>query len=175
MKFSSLLFIFFCILLMSSCSRRSAEDIFKEGQAAQEQKNFQLAVERYQDVVDNYSKSAYAESSQYRIALIYNNDMHDIEKAVKAYQKFHTLFPESKDAPMSLFLAGFLLNNELHKYDSAKIAYETFLQKYPNHDLTASAKFELETLGKDPAQYLKLDVASKEETKRPKPQKASKQ
>ena len=171
-------FVFFSLvisLFFLSCSRKGSEELFKDGQAAEEQKNFQLAIERYGQIVDDYQEQAYAESSQYRIAMIYNNEIRDMQKAVTAYQKFNTLFPESKMAPTMLFLTGFLYNNELHILDSARIMYETFLQKYPDHELAMSAKFELETLGKDPSQLLKQEVATSQESKDKKNQQAPKQ
>ena len=167
-----------CIILLilcASCSRKSDKELYQEGKAAQELQNFELAIDRYQAVVDQSSKSAYAESSQYRMAVIYNNDLHDNGKAIQAYQKFCTIFPASSEAPSALFLVGFLYNNELHNIDSAKIAYETFLQKYPNHSLATSARFELETLGKDPTLLLQSRVASEGSEKVPESPNASKQ
>ena len=146
--------LFILLVLLSSCSRKSEEQLIKEAETAQEQKNFQIAVERYQELADRYSQSARAETSLYRIALIYNNDLHDVEHAVEAYRKFYTSYPESKDAPTAMFLRGFIFNNELHKIDSAKVVYEAFLQHYPRHELATSARFELETLGKDPGQFI---------------------
>jgi outer membrane protein assembly factor BamD (BamD/ComL family) len=147
--------IFILILcVFTSCSRKSEADLYREGKAAEEQKNFQLAVERYEEIVKQSATSAYAETSQYRVAVIYNNDLHDPIKAVNAYRTFHTMFPSSNHAPSALFLMGFLFNNELHQYDSARRAYEAFLQQYPTHELAVSAKYELETLGKDPGQII---------------------
>jgi outer membrane protein assembly factor BamD (BamD/ComL family) len=159
---SVFLFVFL-LLFLSSCSKKSEPELFKEGQAAEEQQNFQLAIERYQEIVDRFPGKAYADSAVYRTAVIYNNDVHDFVKAVRTYQQYYTMFPNSEEAPTAMFLSGFILNNELHKLDSAKIVYETFLQKYPGHQLASSAEFELETLGKDPGQFIKTDVASTED------------
>jgi len=145
-------------VLLQCCSGKSDVTLFHEGKAAAAGGNFQLAVQRYEEIVNRFQQSAYAESALYRAGLMYNNDLHDIPRAVGAYRRFYELFPASKQAPTALFLSGFLLNNELHQTDSAKLIYETFLQKYPGHELAASAKFELETLGKDPAPLLKVDT-----------------
>ena len=153
----------FCILagmamLLQCCSGKSDVTLFREGTVAEEVGKFQLAVDRYEEIVSRFQKSAYAESALYRAGLVYNNDLHDLHKAIGAYRKYYELFPESKQAPTALFLSGFLFNNDLHQTDSAKFIYETFLQKYPGHELAASAKFELETLGKDPGPLLRLDT-----------------
>jgi TolA-binding protein len=150
--------------MLVSCSKNE-DQLLKEGRAAEDQKNFQLAVDRYQELVKRFPGGVEAESCQTRIALLYNNELHDFGNAVTAYKKVYELFPSSKNAPTSLFLAGFLLSNELHKLDSAKIVYEAFLQKYPNHELAASAKFELETMGKDPGEFIRRDEISSEDEK----------
>ena len=49
-----------------------------------------------------------------------------------------------------MFVIGFIYNNNLQMLDSARAAYLAFLQRFPNHDLSASAKFELENLGRTP-------------------------
>jgi TolA-binding protein len=149
------------IFLFSSCSKKTEEQYLQEAKNARDQKNYQLAIENYQQLADHYKSSESAEKAQLAIAAVYNNEMHDFEKAATAYQKFYSMYPGSKDAPSALFLAGFLLSNELHKYDSAKIMYEMFLQKFPDHELAASAKFELSTLGKDPGQFISPEVTSK--------------
>ena len=148
------------LILVTSCSRKSDKELFEEGKIAQSKQNYQLAVERYQAVVEQYPASAYAETSQYYVAIVYNNDLHDTRKAIEAYQKFYDTFQTSNEAPNALFLIGFLYNNELKNIDSARMAYESFLQKYPSHTLAVSAKFELETLGKDPTQVLQSKSAS---------------
>ncbi|HEV8538279.1 MAG TPA: tetratricopeptide repeat protein [Bacteroidota bacterium] len=153
------------IILLVSCSRKSDKELYEEGKAAHAQQDFKLAVERFQEVADKSSTTSYAESSLTRIAVIYNNDLHDTRKAIQAYQKIYTLFPESSEAPNALFLTGFLYNNELHNSDSARIIYEAFLGRYANHSLAASAKFELETLGQDPTQLLQSKVSSRQNDK----------
>lgn len=172
MKQTALLIVI--LFLVSSCSRKSGQQLYQEAQTAEGQKNYPAALQAYQEIIDKSPTSAYAESSLYRIALIYNNDVRDFGKAISAYQQFCSIFPNSPKAPTALFLTGFIYNNELHRLDSAKIMYETFLQKYPSHELATSAKFELETLGKDPTQFLQPQVAEKEVVQPKKSVKAAK-
>ncbi len=143
--------------MFAGCSR-SSRDTYEEAKTAEQQKNFPTALEKYSQVVENDGASAYAESSQYHIALIYNNELRDVNNAAKAYKKFYTLFPESKDAATCLFLAGFIYNNDLKMHDTARVIYNEFMQKFPNHELVKSAQFELETMGKDPTEILKKDT-----------------
>jgi TolA-binding protein len=145
-----------------------------EAQAAETQKDFQTAIDRYQEIVNRFSDGTHAEEAQYRVALLFNNEIHDMAKALTAYRTFYAKFPASKEAPTALFLTGFIFNNELHNIDSARMAYQMFLEKYPNHDLARSAKFELETLGKDPTAVLHNDIIPKAEEQANAPQKGAK-
>ena len=151
--------------MFSSCFRKSEEQLYSEAQAAETAKNFTEAIDRYQEIVSRFNDGSRAEESQYRIALIYNNELHDISKALGAYHHFYETFPNSTNAPSALFLMGFLYNNELHNIDSARILYQEFLQKYPTNELARSAQFELETLGKDPTSVLHNEILPKAEAK----------
>ncbi len=146
---------YFLILmfLLVSCSRKSANELYTEGIKAENEKEFARAIDTYNEIIDKYEKDALADSALFRIALVYNNDLHETPKAINAYQKYFTKYPTSVHAPTALFLTGFLYNNDLRMFDSAKVVYEKFLQLYPNHDLAQSAKFELSTLGKDPGEF----------------------
>ncbi len=153
-------FLLAAAAFLQCCSGKSDVTLYQEGRNAEDSGNFQLAVDRYEEIINRFQQSAYAESSLYRAGLIYNNDLHDVQKSIASYRKFCTLYPKSKEAPTALFLCGFLFNNELHQLDSAKHVYESFLQKYPSHELAASARFELETLGKEPGSQLSPDTTS---------------
>jgi len=69
--------------------------------------------------------------------------------AEKYFQKILDEYPNGVFASKSLFMIGFLNANYLKNYDKAKKYYSEFLAKYPDHDLAASAQYELEHLGKD--------------------------
>jgi len=145
-------------VIIPCCSSEKDIDLFKEAQALEDQRNFKTAIGKYSEIVDKFGESVFADSSQYKIALLYNNELKDFSSAVSAYLKYFTVFPGSKNAPVALFMAGFIMNNEMHKLDSARIYFDMFLQKYPQHELAASARFELETLGKDPTEFLKSEI-----------------
>jgi TolA-binding protein len=88
--------------------------------------------------------------------MLKNIDEHvSLEKAVRYYKKVFDEHPNSLQAPASLFMSGFILANELKNYKQAKIIYNLFLQKFPNHELAASAREELNNLGLSPEEILK--------------------
>lgn len=158
---------FLLLLTLSSCSRKSDAELFKEGTAAEEVRNTTAATACYEELVERFPSQALAESSLTRLAMIYTNENRDFPKAVATYRRYYTMFPESKHAPTMLFLSGYVFNNELHRLDSARAAYEEFLRKYPGHTLAASARYELETLGKDPGAVLREKAAGDETTAKP--------
>ncbi len=161
------LFLLIIAVFLSSCMRKTDVQLYDEGKALEEQSKFQEAAERYEEIVKRTPTGSYADSSLVHLAYLYSNEMKDIPKAISSYQRYYQYFPTSKRAPTMLFLSGFLFNNELHNTDSARAVYETFLSKYPTHDLAASARFELQTLGRDPTQALgRQDTAAVEEAHR---------
>jgi len=82
------------------------------------------------------------------LALIYTNELKDLNLAVTQYKRIINDFPQAKETPNAFFTLGFIYNNELKDYNSAKYYYEEFIKRYPNHEAVQSARFELETMGK---------------------------
>lgn len=162
-------------LVFAGCSKPTAEEYFAKAQHTYAQvqrqvdtlKNPQLipglfkpVLESYETVIREYPASQVAETSMFLVATIQNNDLHQPQLAVEAYRRYTEHFPEGKQAPLSLFMTAYLYNNELHQLDSAGVAYRRFLEKYPNSEMAASAKFELETLGKSPDELIPKTVAA---------------
>ncbi len=77
----------------------------------------------------------------------YNNEQY--EKALSEFKGLLENYPESEFASKAMFMVGFINANHLNNLEEAKKYYEMFIKKYPNHELVDSAKYELETLGKD--------------------------
>ena len=153
------------VFIISSCSRLSEDELFERAETAHQQKNVQEAMEKLQELLERFPKGKHAETAQFLIARMYNDDLHDYQKAIAAYHKYRDLFPVSVRASTALFSIGFIYNNDLHQYDSAKTSYEQFLALYPKHEMAPSARFELETLGKNPEELFKPKVAVKEHRK----------
>jgi outer membrane protein assembly factor BamD (BamD/ComL family) len=70
------------------------------------------------------------------------------QKAVTDLQTFMKKFPDDPEYPQVLFLYAFINANQLNNFEEAEKAYKKFLKKYPEHEMAASAKFELDNLGK---------------------------
>lgn len=164
--------------LLAGCSKPSADESFRAGEQAQAQAEqslgntpeavdslFRIAIGHYEQVVENHPDDQLAESALFRIGELHNNGTRNFHEAIATYRRFLSAYPESPKAPVSLFMIAFLSNNELHDLNAASTAYREFLSRYPNHELAASAKGELDNLGKSPEQIIEQQVTLLKEGK----------
>lgn len=88
------------------------------------------------------------EAEYYKLAY----DQYNEGKYKESIQNFKSLieeYPEGENTPNTMFMIGFINANHLENLEEAKKYYNMFMEKYPDHELVSSAKYELETLGKD--------------------------
>jgi len=84
--------------------------------------------------------------------------LQEFEKSVAAYLRIVDEYPESQHVIQSTFMIGYRYANDMKEMDKAKTAYELFLEKYPDHELASSVKWELDHLGQDISEIdLQLD------------------
>jgi hypothetical protein len=55
-------------------------------------------------------------------------------------------FPENKYAPWAHFMLGFVLSEELHSYADAESSFRTILQRHPDSDWAAAARWMIENM-----------------------------
>jgi len=89
-----------------------------------------------------------SEAEYYKLAYDQYNDG-KYEESIKNFTSLTEKYPDGENTPNTIFMVGFIYANHLKKYDEAKKYYNMFMEKYPDHELVSSAKYELETLGKD--------------------------
>jgi outer membrane protein assembly factor BamD (BamD/ComL family) len=77
----------------------------------------------------------------------YNNEKFD--EALVSFKNVLENYPESQFTAKAMFMVGFINANHIENFEEAKKYYELFIQKYPQHELVDSAKYEIEHLGKD--------------------------
>ncbi|AFH49385.1 Hypothetical protein IALB_1677 [Ignavibacterium album JCM 16511] len=158
------LFVVFILLGLISCSK-SLESNFNQANELLKQNKIEEAVAEFTKIAESGDKN-FAPKALVQLATIYQNRMDknisSIESADKAQYFFRTIYdkyPDNPDAPKALFMSAFILANELNKYDEATKTYNLFLEKFPNHELAASAKQELEYIGLSPEEILKRKMA----------------
>ncbi|MFZ1977600.1 MAG: tetratricopeptide repeat protein [Bacteroidota bacterium] len=142
------------LCLIIGCSKPNAEEMYKKGENAQREENYDGALEAYHELIAAYPDSARTPEAYYALGVIYQNYKHDNRTAMKAYHDLVVKFPHHPVSPNAAFILGFMYENDFHQLDSAKAAFEFFLNNYPNDALSSSARLELSNLGKDPAQVL---------------------
>ena len=89
-----------------------------------------------------------ADAEYYKLAYDFYNDG-KYEEAIENFKNILEYYPQGENAPKALFMIGFINANHINNYEEAKKCYIQFIEQYPTHELTASAKYEIETLGKD--------------------------
>ena len=77
------------------------------------------------------------------------NDLKKHSEAIHHYRSVVDNFPETREEPHAQFMIGYIYANVLDDSENARVEYNSFLQKYPDHELTPSVKFELDFIGKD--------------------------
>ncbi len=76
------------------------------------------------------------------------NDLRDFDNAISSYTKVVENFSGSSHEAQAQFMVGYIYANILDDIEQAVSTYQTFLEKFPDHELAPSVKFELENMGK---------------------------
>jgi TolA-binding protein len=164
MKSLSVLF-FISFLILTGCSTKNDVDFWKEAEEKLSQNQIPEAVAAFEKIVSDFPKSEKAPAALFHIGSLYQNLMiinvnesSSYEKSITVYRQLYEKYPASEKAPMALFMTGYIQANELRRYNEATATYNLFLEKYPQHELSASAKEELEYMGLSPEEILKTKV-----------------
>ena len=78
-----------------------------------------------------------------------NFNQEKFQEAMANFKEVIDNYPETEFAAKSMFMIGFINANHLKNLEEARKYYQAFVDKYPEHELVESAKYELETLGKN--------------------------
>ncbi len=136
--------------LVSGCGKRmTKEQMFALAEKYELEENFDAAIKMYTKILKKYGDTERADQAQYKLALIYSNNLNNFEKSIETHLELISKFPDSKFAAQSLFMIGFIYANNVNDLDKAREYYEKFLEKYPEHELVNSVKWELDHLGQD--------------------------
>ncbi len=160
-RFITLNVFLLSILLISGCGK-SEQNYWDEALKNQKEGKYAEAVASYETLVKEYPQSEKAVKSLFEAAKIYQQKViknldqkQSLQKAIETYDKIFKEYFNSPEAHKALFMKAFIQANELQDYDAAKQTYQLFLQKFPNDEMTPSAKAELETIGLAPEEILK--------------------
>jgi TolA-binding protein len=160
----------YILLLLSGCSdKKTAVELLSDGEKFAKEGNLPEAVLAYETIIKDFPDDVLAPEATVRLATIYQNklvkNISENESLLKSLELFNSVYdkyPLSEQAPMGLFMAGFVQANELQDYDGATKTYNTFLKDYPDHELAASAKEELDNMGLTPEEVLQKNLTRQE-------------
>ncbi len=148
-------------IFLINCSGKTDKDLYEEAKKSIENEKYAEALPLFEEIVAEYPNSEY-----YKDALLQTGELsqgnvdqsipfkESQKKAVDSYRLFHSKYPNDPKAAQVLFMMGFIQANKLDQLDSAKITYTKFLELYPETEMAASAKSELENLGLTPDEIL---------------------
>lgn len=136
-------------LIIGCGERKTKEQLFAEAENLENGEKYVEAIKVYEKFIKQDKKVEKSDQAQYKIALIYSNNLNDFEKSIDAHLKLIEQYPQSNFAVQSLFMIGFICANNINDLDKAEKYYKEFLEKYPDHELANSVKWELDHLGQD--------------------------
>ena len=166
---SALSLIIIAFIFISCSSKKSDEELFNEAKTSTEEEKIPEAVVSYEELLKEYPDSKTAPEALTNLASIYQNKLvknisetESLQEAAKLFRQIYDDYPESQFAPMGLFMAGFVLANELNMYNEATETYNLFMETFPDHELAASAREELDNMGLTPEEILRKNIAKGE-------------
>lgn len=117
-----------------------------------------------EDNFDRYAASVLTEEELFAMA----QRAKDAARRLHVYKLFSEVHPDSRYAPQAMFMVGFTQADEQKAFDAARASFQAFIEKYPDHELVASAQWMLENMEKpNPDMNDMNDLRRKVRTSRP--------
>ncbi len=142
------------ILFLIGCAKMTEDELWQKVEQSRASGNLDSTIQMCQATIKDYPQGKNASAALYMIAETYQNGKHDYRAAVNYYSAFVKQYPDLNSTPVAMFITAFIYNNNLQMFDSARVAYQNFITRFPNHELAASAKFEIDNLGKTPDEII---------------------
>ena len=119
MKRLLVILVAFVLLPAAACSLRqkpSGEDYYAQGQLNFANKEYKAAIENYQEVIDKYPFSPYAEDAEMKIGLAYYQQK-DYAEAIGALDDFQRMHPTSKNLELVTYYIGMSYYDQIGRED----------------------------------------------------------
>src|SRR5271170_2050453 len=148
MKRLLVILVAFVLLPASACSLRqkpSGEDYYAQGQLNFATKEYKAAIENYQQVIDKYPFSPYAEDAEMKIGLAYYQQK-DYAEAIGALDDFERMHPTSKNLELVSYYIGLSYYDQIGREDqdqgktvAALKRFQELEQRFPEGDFAELA------------------------------------
>ena len=132
MKRLLLILVAFVLLPAAACSLRqkpSGEDYYAQGQLNFATKEYKAAIENYQQVIDKYPFSPYAEDAEMKIGLAYYQQK-DYAEAIGALDDFERMHPTSKNLELVSYYIGLSYYDQIGREDQDQGKTEAALKRF---------------------------------------------
>jgi outer membrane protein assembly factor BamD len=148
MKRLLLILVAFALLPASACSLRqkpSGEDFYSQGQRQFADKEYKASIENYQQVIDKFPFSPYAEDAEMKIGLAYYQEK-DYAEAIGALDDFQRMHPTSKNLELVTYYIGLSYYDQIGREDqdqgktmAALKRFQELEQRFPEGDFAELA------------------------------------
>jgi outer membrane protein assembly factor BamD len=122
----------FALLHAAACSLRqkpSGEDYYAQGQLNFATKEYKAAIENYQQVIDKYPFSPYAEDAEMKIGLAYYQTK-DYAEAIGALDDFQRMHPTSKNLELVTYYIGMSYYDQMGREDQDQGKTQAALKRF---------------------------------------------
>ena len=122
----------FALLHAAACSLRqkpTGEDYYAQGQLNFATKEYKAAIENYQQVIDKYPFSPYAEDAEMKIGLAYYQTK-DYAEAIGALDDFQRMHPTSKNLELVTYYIGLSYYDQMGREDQDQAKTMAALKRF---------------------------------------------
>lgn len=148
MKRCLLILVALALLPATACSLRqkpTGEDFYAQAQLDFATKEYKAAIENYQQVIDKYPFSPYAEDAEMKIGLAYYQQQ-DYAEAIGALDDFERMHPTSKNLELVTYYIGLSYYDQIGREDqdqgktiAALKRFQELEQRFPEGDFAELA------------------------------------
>lgn len=121
-----------CALLLAGCSIRkppTGEDYHAQGELMFEQHDYNAAIENYQQLIDQYPFSPYAEEAELKIAMAFY-EMQEYAEAINSLNDFQRMHPTNKNLDLASYYLAMSYYNQMHRPDQDQSNTESALEQF---------------------------------------------
>ncbi len=142
----------------------TADRIYEQSVKFVQDEKPQHAMDGFKILAEQYPEHAHYIDAVLSMGKIYTDQFREYDNGMKMFGKVTELYPDSSVTAQAYFMLGFINANYVANDGEARKHYETFLKKFPDHELAGSVKFELDNLGLNADDILKLNLQDSTDT-----------
>lgn len=140
-------------IIITSCNaeQKKLQKVIEATEAVVDKENIESAsalAKLYEEFANKFKQDEKAPVYLIKASKLYVA-IGNYNKSIELYDYVIERYPDSELAADALFSKGFVYENNLNDKIRAKATYEEFLKFYPNHEMAASVKQNMPTIGKD--------------------------